>query len=449
MENLKASKWQLAINLVANWQNLETSLHALERVQSKGRGKAPQFIPIRFVFSNKITRDDKVLMAFDAFVLSEMLGREVSLGRLIHGDRHVKLNVRTLPLVKKVRKLIMTIEAMLSSDSPPDLVLNRHCDECEFQTLCRQRAIEKNDLSLLGGMTERNRKKFNSKGIFTITQLSYTFRPRRRGKRKPDRREKYHHALKALSIREHKIHIVGRPEPWREGKQVFIDVEGLPDRDTYYLIGVRLEASEGILQHSLWADEPDEEQRIWADFLNILSAIDKPVLVHYGRFETAFVKRMCSRYGNPPGGSQMAKALGSMVNLVSDLFARIYFPTLSNGLKEIAEYLGFTWSTPIPSGVQTIPWRYEWEATKDPSLKEIILTYNAQDCEALHIVTNWVGNLAQTFREGGGQSVKDVVDTETLKRDSPFGFKRNIFSFPELDVINRTSSQEAFREKVP
>jgi predicted RecB family nuclease len=232
MENPKASKWQLAINLVANWQNLETSLHALERVQSKGRGKAKQLIPIRFVFSNKITRDDKVLMAFDAFVLSEMLGREVSLGRLIHGDRHVKLNVRTLPLVKKVRKLIMTIEAMLSSDSPPDLVLNRHCDECEFQTLCRQRAIEKNDLSLLGGMTERNRKKFNSKGIFTITQLSYTFRPRRRGKRKPDRREKYHHALKALSIREHKIHIVGRPEPWREGKQVFIDVEGLPDRDT-------------------------------------------------------------------------------------------------------------------------------------------------------------------------------------------------------------------------
>ena len=58
-----------------------------------------------------------------------------------------------------------------------------------------------------------------------------------------------------------------------------------------------------------------------------------------------------------------------MVNLVSVIFAQIYFPTFSNGLKEIAEYLGFTWSTPIASGVQTIAWRYEWEATRDPFIE--------------------------------------------------------------------------------
>ncbi len=87
MRNLKASKWQLAVNLVVSAQNLESSLHAVERVQSQGRGKPTQFIPIRFVFSNKITRDDKLLMAFDALVLSEMLGREINLGRIIHGDR--------------------------------------------------------------------------------------------------------------------------------------------------------------------------------------------------------------------------------------------------------------------------------------------------------------------------------------------------------------------------
>ncbi len=134
---------------------------------------------------------------------------------------------------------------MLSSHSPPDLVLNRHCVECEFQARCRQKAIEKDDLSLLTGMTEQDRKKFNSKGIFTITQLSYTFRPRRRARRHSGKREKYHHSLKALSIREHKIHIVGRPELKIEGKQVFMDVEGLPDRDSYYLIGVRFKTSAG------------------------------------------------------------------------------------------------------------------------------------------------------------------------------------------------------------
>lgn len=38
-----------------------------------------------------------------------------------------------------------------------------------------QKAVEKDDLSLLGGMKEDERKEYNSKGIFTVTQLSYTF----------------------------------------------------------------------------------------------------------------------------------------------------------------------------------------------------------------------------------------------------------------------------------
>jgi len=45
-----------------------------------------QFIPIRFIFTNKLGKDDKLLLAFDAFVLSEMLGREVRFGKIIHGD---------------------------------------------------------------------------------------------------------------------------------------------------------------------------------------------------------------------------------------------------------------------------------------------------------------------------------------------------------------------------
>jgi len=39
-------------------------------------------------------------------------------------------------------------------------------------------------------MTEKERKKLNSRGIFTVTQLSYTFRPRR-PKRLAGKREKY------------------------------------------------------------------------------------------------------------------------------------------------------------------------------------------------------------------------------------------------------------------
>jgi predicted RecB family nuclease len=81
------------------------------------------------------------------------------------------------------------IGTLLCSPSPPDLVLNRHCAECEFQNRCRQKAIEKDDLCLLSGMAEKERTEFNSKGIFTVTQLSHTFRPRRRPQGLRDKKE--------------------------------------------------------------------------------------------------------------------------------------------------------------------------------------------------------------------------------------------------------------------
>jgi hypothetical protein len=47
----------------------------------------------------------------------------------------------------------------------------------------------------------------------------------------------------------------------------------------------------------LWADSIDDERRIWNDFLGVLSGIEKPVLIHYGSYETTFLKQMCQRYG--------------------------------------------------------------------------------------------------------------------------------------------------------
>ena len=123
-ENWKTVKWRLAVDLVALAQDLESSLHAVERVPSEGRGQTGQFIPIRFIFTNKLTWDDKLLLAFDALVLSDMLGRKVGLGKIIHGDDHATLKVKTPTLAREVRKLIGKVTTLLSSPSPPDLILN-------------------------------------------------------------------------------------------------------------------------------------------------------------------------------------------------------------------------------------------------------------------------------------------------------------------------------------
>jgi len=449
MEGLKPAQWRLAIDFTVRNQELQYSFHTVEQIPPACRGRTAQFVPIRFVLSNKLTRDDKLLLAFDARVLSGVLGREVVLGKIVYGENYSTLKVKTSALARDIGKLTDKIGTLLASPSPPDLVLNRHCAECEFQSRCRQKAIEKDDLSLLTAMTEKERTDFNSKGIFTVTQLSYTFRPRRRPQGLRSKKERYHHSLKALAIREKKIHIVGNPELKIQGTSVYMDVEGLPDRDFYYLIGIRFKESDSVVQHSLWAESPTDEGNVWREFLSKLMEIENPVLIHYGSFETVYLKRMRQRYGAPPSGSRAAKALESPINLLSVIFGQIYFPTYSNGLKDIAGWLGFKWSDPDVSGVQSVRWRDAWEQTKASLVKEKLIVYNLEDCAALELVT---GAVVQASRQdirpssGGAERLEFVVaDNLDSKVTLWPRFRSSIDGF---EAINRAARWDYQRDTI-
>lgn len=124
MEGLKPAQWRLAIDFTVLNQELQYSFHMVEQIPPAGRGRTAQFVPIRFVLSNKLTRDDKLLLAFDARVLSGVLGREVVLGKIVYGENYSTLKVKTSALARDIGKLTDKIGTLLASPSPPDLVLN-------------------------------------------------------------------------------------------------------------------------------------------------------------------------------------------------------------------------------------------------------------------------------------------------------------------------------------
>jgi len=103
MGSLKPAQWHLGIDFAIQSQNLQCSCHAVEQIPSAGRGRTAQFVPIRFVFRNKLNRDDKLLLAFDARVLSEVLRREVGLGKIVHGENYSTLKVKTSAVASEVR----------------------------------------------------------------------------------------------------------------------------------------------------------------------------------------------------------------------------------------------------------------------------------------------------------------------------------------------------------
>jgi predicted RecB family nuclease len=445
---VKEVTWRVASDVCLQINGLESHLQAVERIPPEERGKSSQFIPYRFRFTNKLTNNDKMSLAFDALVLAETVGCEVSFGKIIHGDGTDVLKVNLASLVSEVKHRITDVITLLAKSAPPELVLNPHCPQCEFQVRCRNRAREKDDLSLLSGMSGKERRKLLDKGIFTVTQLSYTFRPRRR--QSLGKQERFHHSLRALAIRENKIHAVDILDPKLDGTPVFLDVEGLPDRDFYYLAGIRVGTGNHALQYGFWTNDKDGEKHMWNEFLDILSGIPDPMLIHFGSYETVFFRRMCKRYGGPPETSVAANAIEHAVNLLSLVFAHIYFPTFSNGLKEIAGYLGFRWSGLPASGLEAIVWRHRWEASRDPDVKQALLDYNRRDCEALELVTDRIVDLHRAQPTNGRSSQNNVVLTSEMKREGafPLRFGRNLFALPELEVINKAAYWDYQRERI-
>lgn len=442
------SKYRLVIDCVVHAQGLQSHLHALERSTVPGRKPNP-FLPIRFVPNEKITKHDKLLVAFDALALATASGRKSHFGKISHGSEQTEMKVNLDGLTDMAKAVVDKIAAQQASATPPPLILNKHCAECEFQARCRQIAIEKDELSLLSGLTEKERKKQHSKGIFSVTQLSYTFRARRKPKRFASKPDPHSHALRALALRERKIHIAGKPELHLKQTPVYLDIEGVPDRDFYYLIGVRIKDGDAYVQHSFWANDVFEEKKIWVAFLRTLAKIENPQLIHYGSYETIFLKRMKERYNeavkNPAFLDQL---IADAMNLLSVIYAQIYFPTYSNGLKDIARYLGFQWSESDASGLHTPMWRSEWESTKDSSLKQKLLTYNAEDCEALERVTGVIAQLCQKPEEATTHADDNIVHTDSLKRENLHRLGKFDSSVPELNDINRAAYWDYQREKI-
>jgi predicted RecB family nuclease len=403
------------------------------------------YSPVRFVRNEKVSRFDKLMLAFDALTLNR--SNPPCSGKLIYGSRCYIVTVPLANLLENVRHSVREVMKQQESRTPPPLVLNRHCPECEFRARCRRVAVEKDDLSLLANMTARERQKLNDKGIFTVTQLSYTFRPRRRRAFKGSRTFKHEPALKALAIRKDRIHVVGTPTLNIPEGTVYLDVEGIPDRDFYYLIGLRYKARDEYVQHSFWADSPSDEREIWVSCFGVLKLLQNPRVFHYGNYETVFLKRMRERYLDQSGGEGFIDQLiVSSVNLLSLIYAQVYFPTYSNGLKDVARRLGFEWSESEASGRQALIWRSQWETTRDSTLKRRLILYNQEDCQAVQRVTEAIANICSERPSTATAAIS--VNVSALERDPALRFGPLQYVGPDFKVINEAAYWDYQRNKV-
>jgi predicted RecB family nuclease len=345
------------------------------------------YAPIFFCAGRRPDRIERALVELLALLLEDVQGVVPRSAFMYCGTGGKSVRVKFSAGLKTAKQLLDAVRQVQRGEVQPRLLINEHCPRCEFSARCREQAVREDNISLLRGLGEKAIAAYSRKGILTLTQLAHTFRPRRSGKRSGEVSPKRYHALQALAIRDRQVYVMGTPAVPNSDVTIYLDLEGVPEDGLIYLIGMLVCDGTSQMSHSFWADKKSDEDAIFERFLDVVASYGESTIVAYGGYERAFIKRMRARTRRK---KLVDGILSRLVNLLGIVYAHFYFPTYSNGLKDIGQLLGCRWTEDGASGVRSLLWRERWETSEDGAWREKLVTYNQEDCIALRAVTEYL-----------------------------------------------------------
>ena len=418
----------------------------LKKVEGPSKLGDFHYIPMIFHEGRRVRDEERILLELHGLLLSRLQAQMPVYGIIWHGKECKATRVRLNADLRKTERLLRDLKDMSGAESPPKLMLNDHCQVCEFRQGCHEQAVQEDNLSLMRGMSEAEVEKQRSRGISTLTQYSHTFRPGRRGKRRTGKARKHDHALQALALRDKKVYVLDSPTIPKSNVALYLDVEGIPDQDFYYLIGLLVVRDGQSTMFSFWADDEGQQKAMWESCVLEIMKHEDYTLYHYGSYETRFLDRM-RLMATADEMTVLDRIKSRSFNILSAIYSHIYFPTVSNGLKDIGGLLGSNWSDDNASGIQSIAWRGCWESAREEALKQQLIQYNHEDCAALEHVTDFLMSVCEGRPAEPTDGLPIVSPVADLQAQG-FRFGKTEFFCPDLEHINKCAYSDYQREKV-
>jgi len=300
--------------------DLTAKCDALSKSTPENPRGGARYEPCLVTGTHSITKEQKLRLGFAGSVIGKTRRCRPARGFLVtvaEQKKQVKLEV-LYPTVRSIVNGLRDIIDQPATDEP-SVVLSKHCPVCQFRQHCQRQAEEEDNLSCLERMTPNLMRKYQKKGIFTVTQLSYLYRPRRRRKRRPPVTPLFNIELQALALRTGKVYLHAPLTIPEHPVELFLDIEGIPDESFYYLIGLLVKDHDGITPYSFWADSPKDEASVFRECVNVIAQHPDAPVYHYGSYESKAFAYAVKQYGVEPLEDRL-------VNVNSFVFGRVYFP---------------------------------------------------------------------------------------------------------------------------
>jgi len=255
---------------------------------------------------------------------------------------------------------------------------------------CKKRAVQSSDVSIVPMVGPVVKRALNAQGIVTVEQLASQDIALDMPEDRVAMMKKH-----AQAYVENKPQILSVPKLPKNRVEVFIDIEATDEFERGdemfkidFLIGV---AVGGEQYRSFVARDLRAEDEVYRGFFDFLKGLGACVLYHYGPFERMHIRAAMTRLN--------VQCDVHFVDVLSLIRKHTAFPTISQSLKDIANYLGFEWRDETDAQ-ETIVLYLRYLEEKDEQLLDRIMRYNEDDVRATKIVKEFLQEVANEVESG-------------------------------------------------
>ena len=361
-----------------------------------------EYIPVNIKLGRRAKPEYKLISAFHAQILGLIQDNIPERSQLIlkeHNDYFISLDI----WLTKMREVVAECLVMLAQKQEPEVFISRQrCSLCNWHGYCYQIAKSENHLSLVPGVTPRRYEYLQNIGVNSFNSLVDVAEIQLAKVLEKDIAVQLKQQAWAIQsdrpvVRSEFNLIDTQPIP--SGIfEIYFDIEAEPERQLDYLLGVLLvdrhQNTESF--HAFMAEKPEDEGKIWQDFLDFIALYPDAPVFHYSEYEVDTIKRLGSLYNTPKNITK--ELLSRLVDLHQWVMKSTIFPVESYSLKALANWIGFYWRETSGSGDQSVCWYDRWLSTQDRTLLELILSYNEDDCRATRHLKDWLLNFLEYQR---------------------------------------------------
>ncbi len=239
------------------------------------------YVPYSVKFGKKPKPEYQLTAAFSAYLLAEIQGVWPETAWLFLKDKQYSVNLERY--VPKLQEALDDCHEIMASATAPEVFISRNrCSLCPWLSHCYTEAKATKHLSLLPGVTLTRYPTLVELGLTTVEALADVSATRLTTALGVE-----HHISEKLIYQAQatardaaipRLHTGYFPLEAHQvptaDVELYFDIEAAPDKDLIYLHGVLVVDNNKQQQnfHALIAEQPEEEEKAWFEFLSFVSS---------------------------------------------------------------------------------------------------------------------------------------------------------------------------------